>query len=168
MNKRVFVAFEIIGAAVTTALAVVLWQLYDLTGGSPLAVLVGAVNRSAWELMKGAAIPYMLFALVELMCARPYFRNFVVGKAAGLLVCAVLFLLVYCVWGSGFAAFSAAVIGGYALSYFLSTREMGQRAFFVPAWMFFALFFIMLISFTVYPPRLFLFRDIASGYFGVH
>ena len=168
MNKRLLAAFEAFGAAVTIALALFLWQLFDLTGGSPLAVLIGAVNRSAWELMKGAAATYIMFALVELMCARPYFRNFVVGKAAGLLTCAVLFLLIYSVFGSGFAALLTAVSAGYAVSYILSTKEVGQRGFFAPAWLFFALFFIMLISFTVYPPRLALFRDIASGYYGVH
>ena len=86
------------GFIFTSVLGTFLHFLFELTGGSPVAALVSAVNESIWEHMKLIFYPMALFALVEYRAWGREEPRFWCVKFRGILLGLALIPLVYYVY----------------------------------------------------------------------
>ena len=84
MNERKFKTLEIVGVVVIYLIATFLHFVYDLSGGSTLSILFGAVNESVWEHIKIFAVGYVAWALIEILWVKPPFKKFVTAKTVSL------------------------------------------------------------------------------------
>ncbi len=176
MNMKLYRNLEIAGAFVVFGIASFLHFLYDLSGGTVLGALFGAVNESTWEHLKILAIAYLFWALLELVWARPPFRCFVVAKTLGvyglLLAVTGFFYLYTGIIGKSFPAVDISMAFVFTalaqvFSYFLMQNCEKLREFFYTAVMFLALLFTAVLCFSYYPPEIFLFKDPVTGMYGV-
>ncbi len=167
MKKKKLVLAEILGVFIVIAGALFLQNLYELTGKSTLGVVFGSVNQSVWEKAKCASIAYFLYGLIELMCVKPWFRRFVVSKAFGLSVTLGAFLIAGAIWGTGLVVLLGSVGCGLFSSYLLYVSGLSIGSLFAPACFLLMLIFMMTFSFTAFPPRIFIFEDPMTGYYGV-
>lgn len=176
MNMKLFRKLSTAGVFVVFAVASFLHFLYDLTGGTVLGALFGAVNESTWEHLKIFAIAYIFWALVELVWAKPPFRCFVVAKTLGVysLISAItaFFYLYTSIVGRSYTAVDIGMAFVFtALAQLFSCFLMGNceklKPFFYTAVMFLALLFSAILCFSYYPPEVFLFRDPITGAYGI-
>jgi len=171
MKKKVFIFSEIIGAFVTTAGVIFLWHLYELTNKSTLGIVFGAVNSSVWEKCKGISICFLLYGIVELLCVKPRFYSFVSAKTFGLSVSITVFLIADSLFGVGLYSdvtiLTVSALCGFTISALLTLSRFNLRPFFAPACFLLLLIFMMTFSFTAFAPRLPLFKDPFTGYYGV-
>ena len=171
MKKKFLIILEITGFFVVTGGVAFLWNIYELSGGSTLGVIFGAVNLSIWEKAKCISICYFLWGLIELLCAQPYFRTFTVAKTMGLAVSLLTFIIPECFFGFGFFAdlliLCSALLCGFIFSYVLAVSGIRLRQFFAPACFLLMLIFMMTFSFTAFAPKLGLFRDPYTGCYGI-
>ncbi|MCH5303510.1 MAG: hypothetical protein J1E41_01485, partial [Ruminococcus sp.] len=138
-------------------------------GESTIGVLFGSVNTSIWEQLKPIILCYILFGVLELMCAKPYFRQFVVSKALGLYLSVFIYIILSKVLPSSFSApitlISLAV--GFIFSKFMTLSRKDISWLFSVACFMLLLIFVMYFSFSVFPPRMNLFLDSESGMYGI-
>ncbi len=176
MNKKTFKIFEIAGVFVIYLIATGLHFVYDFSGQSALSILFGAVNESVWEHIKIFCAGYVIFAFLELLCVKVPFRKFVVAKTAGLYLMS-LFIIAYYYSYTFFTqrhivavdlilSFVAVVLAQF-VSYNMTVKDINTENFFDISVMLIMLFFIMFFSFTVFPPKLELFRDPNTNTYGV-
>lgn len=169
MKKNFLISSEIAGVFVVTLGVLFLWNLYELSGRSTIGVVFGAVNSSIWEKAKCVSICFSLWGLIELMCAKGSFHTLVVAKTAGLTVSLIVFIAAESVLttNADFPILIVSVLCGFLSSCFLSLSDIFIRPFFAPACFLVLLIFLMTFSLTVFTPRLWLFRDPYTGYYGI-
>lgn len=176
MNKRFFKTLEIVGVFVIYIVAVILHFVYDFTNGSTLSIIFGAVNESVWEHVKIFAAAFVLWSMIELLWLRPRFKRFVVTKVISLSflgISIIAFFYTYNLFVSSPILFLdiASSIAFVALSQYLSYRlYIGDRElemYFPVSVMLLLLYFVMFFSFTVFPPKIDLFRDPESSMYGI-
>lgn len=176
MNRKLFKRLEIAGVPIIFTLATLLHGLYDFTGGSIAASLIGAVNESVWEHLKIFALPYIAFAVIEYLWAKPPLRQFVFAKAVSVYVLiagiSAFFYLYTAISKKPILALdisSAIIFTALAqyLSYRLteSRKEFGQ--YFYIGLMLIALLLFMILCFTFYPPKIDLFKDNVTNSYGI-
>lgn len=174
-DKKLKIA-EIIGIPVIYLIAVVLHFVYDFTDGSVLSILFGAVNESVWEHIKIFAVGYISWAIVELMWLKPSFKKFVVAKTVSLyFLCLAIIVFFYTynlftpqpvLWLDITSSFVFVVLS-QLISYKLITSEKRIYEYFYIAVALLMMFFVMFFSFTVYPPKIDLFKDPLTGNYGI-
>lgn len=176
LNTKNLRRLEIAGGAVVFLLASFLHFFYELTDGAVVGALFGAVNESLWEHIKIFSIAYLAWAIVELLWARPPFREFISAKAAGLLALWVgiaLSFYIYTYFTGKPLLFVDLAIGivfsvvSHFVSYRLTTSEKNKGQYFYTALMFLILAFIMILCMSYFPPKSHLFRDPVTGGYGV-
>ncbi len=176
MENRTVAFSESAGAAAIYTAAVFLNFVYRLSGGSTLAMIFGAVNESVWEHVKIFTAAYCLWALLQLCWLGVPFRRYVAAKCAGLYALMGLMIGFFCICShfSGTATPAIDVIGSLLItaaaqlvSFLLLTGNNHFEDLFHPALMLLLLYYLMLFSFTVFPPKLGLFRDPGSGAYGI-
>lgn len=177
MKNKLNVVSETCGWAVICLGAVYLRFAYELSGGSALGILFGAVNESVWEHVKIYSIAYMGWGVLQLLWLRTPFRPYVAAKCVGLYLlmggtAAFSYINTALIgsqslWTESLTAF-AVVAAAQAVSLKLSTAWNKASEYFAPALMLLMLYYVMFFSFTVFPPRLGPFRDPYTGGFGVH
>ena len=176
MNNKDHIVSEVCGCAAICLTAVYLRSAYELSGGSALGILFGSVNSSVWERVKSFSIAYTGWSVLQLLWLRTPFRPYVAAKCAGLyllmggmtafsLINAALFGS-HSLWADILSSF-ALTAAAQAMSLKLSKDWKKAEDFFAPALMLLMLYYVMFFSFTVFPPRLDLFRDPLTGGFGV-
>lgn len=176
MKNKQNVVSEACGWALICLAAVYLRFAYDLSGGSALGILFGAVNESVWEHVKIYSIAYMGWGVLQLLWLKTPFRPYVAAKCAGLYLlmggtAAFSYINTALIgsqnlWTGSLTAFTV-VAAAQAVSLKLSTDWKRAAEYFAPALMLLMLYYVMFFSFTVFPPRLGLFRDPLTGGFGV-
>lgn len=176
MNQKLYKTLEIIGFFFTYLLAVFLHFAYDLSDGSVLSILFGAVNESVWEHIKIFSVGFMLWSVITLLWARPPFCKFVVAKTLSLyflILSIILFFYTYNLFTDGpilaLDIISSIVFVALAkyLSYKLTTEDNNLKDYFAVAVMLLMMFFVMFFSFTVFPPQIDLFKDPITGTYGI-
>ena len=167
---------EAAGAVFIYSLAVFLHFVYELSGGSALGMVFGAVNESVWEHVKIFSIAYMAWAMIQLLYLRLPFKQYAVSKCIGLyalLGAMIGFYYAYtAVVGTNIPLVDILsslvfVIAAQWLSFVLETGDNRLRDFFVPAMLTLFLYYLMFFSFTAFPPRTGLFRDPVNGGYGI-
>lgn len=176
MNTKQFKTLEIIGAPVIYLIATLLHFVYDLSHGSTLSILFGAVNESVWEHVKIFAVGFVLWSVIELLWGKPQFMKFIVAKTFCLYLLSVLIIVFFYIY-TFFTGEHIVVVDLVSSAFFvvltqyisyrliMSDKELSH--YFVLACMLLMLFFIMFFSFTVFPPQADLFKDPVTGMYGI-
>ena len=176
MNKKTFAIFEIIGIFVIYLCAVFLHFVFDLTNGSVLSILFGAVNESVWEHVKIFAVGYVLWAIFEILLLKPPFKKFVVAKTFSLYFLSlsiIVFFYTYTFFTkqayliADIIASVVFVILSQYISYRLTVSENNIKDYFCVACMLLMTYFLMFFSFTMFPPKNDLFRDPVTNMYGI-
>ena len=176
VDERKLMHSEAVGAVAIYIAAVFLHFAYALSGGSPLGMVFGAVNESVWEHVKIFSAAYTGWALLQLCWLRVPFRRYVAAKCVGLYALMGLMIGFFYAYtaltGRDIPAVdvvSSAVftIAAQAISYLLTRGDNRLDEYFHPALMLLMLYYLMFFSFTVYPPRVGLFRDPLTGEYGI-
>lgn len=176
MSEKLFKRLEIAGGAVTFAVASFLHFLYDLTGGSIVGALFGAVNESVWEHLKIFSIAYIVWAITELLWAKPPIKKFVWAKALGLYAMCIsiaLFFFTYTMFtGKPILVLDLASgivfsVLGHFISYKVTLMDSNQGQYFYTGVMLIFLAIIMILCFSFYPPQSVLFKDPVTGLYGI-
>lgn len=176
MNIKKFRIFEIVGAPVIYLIATVLHFTYDLSGGSALSILFGAVNESVWEHVKIFAVGFTAWSLIELLWLKPPFKKFVTAKVVSLyFLCLSIIVFFYTynlftdeavLWLDIGSSIVFVILSQY-ISYRLITNDNSISDYFPVALMLLMLFYLMFFSFTLFPPKVDLFRDPVTGMYGI-
>lgn len=175
MDKKLL-RLELLGLAFTAAGAYFMHGLYAATDRGLIGILFGCVNDSIWESCKTLLLPYLLWAMLELLCLGGRMRRFTVAKTVSLILLVVLFLslcaLYHTIGGTSwqtaellFAAVS--VMCAFALSYFLMRSALNLSELFPPALFLLFLLMALYFSLTPFPMKNFLFKDPTTGMYGI-
>lgn len=144
MDRNCLKKMEIIGVFFTFIGGTLLHFAYEWSGGAVWSILFGAVNESVWEHVKIFAMPYLLWGVLELCCARPYFKMFVIAKVAGVYFLSAIIIAFFYLY-SGIAGTSVLWVDivsvfvwialAHLLSYKITLSDRDLRAWFVPAFL---------------------------------
>lgn len=176
MTTKRFGISEAVGIVVIYSAAVLLHFIYGLSGGGTLAVIFGAVNESVWEHVKIFSFSYIAYAVLQLLWLKVPFRRYVVGKCAGLyLLMGGMIGFFYLYTGIvgepipwlDITSSAALVALAQWCSFLLTVRWRRGGEYFAPAVLMMMLYYLMFFSFTVFPPKLGLFRDPVTGGYGI-
>ena len=163
---------EIAGILFIIALSVFLQNLHSLCGRELIGVLFGSVNDSIWEICKTLLLPYLAWAMIELLTYRVHFRKFVVSKIISLYFLGISYIAL-CVIFSGsnymleFTFAIVCVCFAFFLSYKLLYSHLKLDALFFPAFFMLLLFIAFYCSFTPFPPKNYIFMDRATSLYGI-
>lgn len=175
MQKKLL-KMEICGIFFVLAISVFMQNLYELSHKTVIGVLFGAVNDSIWENCKTFMLPYLIWAMIELLTLRPTFKRFVVSKIITLYILGISFLTLCSIYGVfGFkshmlAEFIAAILctaTSFYLSFCLYTEISKSEQLFAPSLCMLMLFIALYCSFTPFPPNTYIFVDRATGLYGL-
>ncbi len=171
-----FKKLEICGVFFIFSFAVLLHFAYELTNGSIVGILFGAVNESVWEHVKIFAMPYVVWGIIELAFSIPYFRQFVVAKVFGLyiqsgLIIAFFYLYTFftgtaILWLDILSVFVWVSVSQF-FSFKITTGEKDIRNLFPFALGLLFLFLMMYFCFTAVPPHIDIFKDPVTGLYGI-
>lgn len=176
MKNKLYRVLSIVGIPTIYAIATVLHFFYDLTNGSVLAILFSAVNESVWEHVKIFAVGFVFWSVVELLWAKPPFKKFIVAKTLSLYflsLCIIVFFYSYTtITGEPVLAvdlISSAVFVALTqyISYRLTVSENNIADYYPLSIMLLMLFFVMFFSFTLFPPKIDLFKDPVTSMYGI-
>lgn len=173
MDRKLFKAQELSGIVISSLFVFLLWNLYSFTGGNPIGVLFGSVNGSIWEQLKPMLLCYVAYSGFELFSSKPYFRQFVAAKSLGIYAMLIVYILFRSLCPNPCNIYLNCIftVVSFAAGYFLSrwvtllNKPLGEL--FMPACFMLLLLFVMFFSFTVFPPRIWLFRDYSTGLYGI-
>lgn len=176
MKKELFQKMEIIGIFFVFISGTLLHFVYDWMDGNVCSILFGAVNESVWEHIKIFAMPYVVWAIIELAAAMPYFKQFVVAKVLGLYglsLTMILFFYLYTAFTKGsilwldiVSVFIFICLSHY-FSYKVTLSHVNLQQWFMPAVFLLLVYFSMYFGFTAAPPKVDLFKDPKTGMYGI-
>ena len=175
MQKK-FLKLEIAGIFFVIIMSVFLQNLYDLTSNSLLGVMFGAVNDSIWETEKTLLLPYLIWGIIEILCVRVPFKQYVVSKVIALWTFFASFAVLCLLFSltkpenyslPEFAVALVCTVLAFFISYRLTFSSKKLEGLFVPSFFMILLFIALYCSFTPFPPRLYMFMDRATGLYGI-
>lgn len=149
---------------------------YILSPNNALAILFGSVNNSIWESIKVIIIPFVFWFGVETCLRIVPFKKLLVSKTVGLYL--ILFAGTILFRGaqllflndtyimSIFIVLSVIVLG-FFVSYKLIFSNFDFALWNTLCAFLFILVVVMVLSFTVNPPRFWLFEDSYANVFGL-
>lgn len=167
MKKNSLLISEIFGFFVIVSASLFLWNIYELSGKATPTVIFGAVNGSVWEKAKCLSISYALYTIIQIFCVKPSFKQFVTAKAVSLSLALTMFIVSdYCL-EFDLPVLAVAVFSGLICSYLLTCSSLNLRVIFAPMCFLLLLIFMMTFTFTAFAPKLGIFCDPYTGYYGV-
>lgn len=176
MDRVNFKRMETIGAVFVLASGVLLSFMFELTDKSVMSILFGAVNKSLWEQVKCFGMPMVVWTLMEIAVARPFFKTFIVAKVLGLyifvggtILTSSLFIwlspvkvpAVYLLLSGVFLIIS------FVFSYKMTMNSSRLRVWFTAAMFAFLLYCSMYFSFSAVPPEIYIFEDPYTQSYGI-
>lgn len=175
MPDKRLLRLEIAGPFIVFTLASLLHFIYDLSP-NVLTALFGAVNESIWEHIKIFSIAYLFYGFITLLWVRPILKRFLVAKTVGLISQGVFIPLAYYIYTAFtkkpvlivdlLIGFTAACVGFY-VSWKVYSGERNIEKYFLTSVMVLFLILMCLLSFTYFPPRAELFRDVVTNEYGI-
>lgn len=94
MRKRLFY-WELAGFLWTAVIGTLSHYVYEWSGGSGAAAVLGAVNESVWEHMKLLVMPVLLFTAAQVWALGEVYPNVPAVRAVSVLFGAVLIPVLY-------------------------------------------------------------------------
>ncbi len=166
----------LVGTAVSFGLASLLHFLYSLSGKLRFTAVFALVNESVWEHVKILLWAYLLWSFAEYYILRPDARRLLVARTAGAYVVAALTICVFYIYtgvlGRNVAWFdilSSALwlLAGEIISLRIINARLPSGEYYIVSLAALVLLVVMLLCFTVSPPRLGLFADPVTGLYGL-
>ncbi|MBQ0098774.1 MAG: hypothetical protein KBS62_07600 [Oscillospiraceae bacterium] len=174
MFEKTFCTLERAGIFAVFAISVFLSFRVCAFTPSALEILFCSVNDSAWERTKAVICAYFIWWGLELLLLKLPFYRFVVAKTVSLYICILLmfaFHFIYLSTGGGDIKIADTVFSFFALSVsaFVTVRltkvdKSGEL--FYPCVFLLMLMFVMFFCFSIFPPKMFLFKDYGAGIYG--
>lgn len=173
--KQSIPRWQLAGFVFTSILGTLLHFLFEVSGKSPAAALISAVNESIWEHKKLLYYPMLLFSFLEYRAWGRQRRDFWSVKLAGTILGLVLIPVVYYTYSGvlginvdwvNIAIFFLAAMAAYRLETALFAREQTRhlsQGFALAALLAVGVIFMLL---TFFPPRIPFFRDPLTGTYG--
>lgn len=167
---------EIAGVFFVIIASVLMQNLYELSEHNLLGIMFGSVNNSIWEISKTLLMPYVLWAIIELLSIKPPFYSFVVSKVIALYflaVCYILLCLLIHLSGLDFSSLPEFVLAvvSTAFAMWLSLRltysDYNLKPLFYPALCMLLFFLALYLSFTIFPPKIYIFMDRQTQLYGL-
>ena len=167
---------EIVGVFFVIILSVFLQNLYGITNRNLVGVMFGSVNHSIWEFTKTLLLPYFLWSMIELLSVRTPFRRFVVSKTISLYFLGISYILITLVTNLLGLCTNAlpelvAAVACVAMSQYLSLclirSDFDTKNLYMPSILLLLLFAALFLSFTVFPPEMYIFKDRDTGLYGI-
>ncbi len=165
-----------LGVGACFALSSLLHLAYKLSGRSIIVAVFASVNESVWEHVKILVIPFLLWSIAEYYILKPNFKRLIVARCAGtltIMLLTVCFFFVYSgIWGSSvlWIDITAAFLWiacGELVSIRIINSDMNVRDIFPISAALLCLIIVMLLCFTVSPPKIGLFRDPVTQLYGL-
>ena len=169
-SKKLFVLLEASGIIFVLLCRLFMSNLYTLCGGNLVGVMFGSVNGSIWESCKILLLPYLFWALIELMSISPSMRRFTSCKTISLYFLGLSYIGFSLIFGAeNQGVFTAAVCTAmsFMLSYALYYSKLNLQNLFLPSVFLLFLFWAVYFSFTPFPPENAVFLDPESGLYGI-
>ena len=173
--RRSIPRWQTAGFLFVSVLGTFLHFLFDLTGGSPLAACISAVNESIWEHLKLLYVPMVIFALLEYFFWGRDQKNFWPIKLRGILAALALIPVLYYtytgIFGRNVDWLNIALFFLVAaLVYYLETRWFSHPPLWLlPRWaavILIAILGILFVTLTFRTPHIPLFQDPATTLYG--
>jgi hypothetical protein len=173
-NRKVMI-LEIIGTLFIIFLGTAFHFTFASSGNNPIVGAFSAVNESFWEHLKLPFWPSIIWLLISMYPLKKIVANFFSAKAIGILLMLLIIPVVFYSYTAfteeilavDIATFMIAVIIGQLLSYKLYKQSKGSKLTEIMAITVLALFAVMFITFTFYPPHLPIFMDSNTGQYGI-
>lgn len=170
--------WQIAGAIFTVIAGTCVHFIHEWFGGTVTAV-IGAVNESTWEHLKLIFWPVFLFGIVEYIVYGKKIKGFLTAKVLSILVGMISIVALFYTYagilgknylGIDIAVFILGTIAAYLFSYKhlyrIGTRYLSSGAALLSA-ILLALLLVCFIVFTYDPPKIGLFLDPVSGFYGI-
>ena len=173
LPKKVF-RFELIGFILATTLGSLLHFVYEWSGNLKPVGLIAAVNESTWEHLKLGFWPLLLWGIYEYVAYGKRVKNFFLAKTVALYSFCILVPAIFYSYSSilgrnylilDISTFVVSVALGQFISYKVQKTEKDLKMEVIGKVLLIILF-AMFISFTFFPPKIFLFKDPVSGGYG--
>jgi hypothetical protein len=168
---------HIVGALFTLIVGTILHFAYEWSGRNLIVAMFTPVNESVWEHLKLLFTPILFYSVIEYFTYGKKIANFVPIRVAsiiiGMLVIIVSFYTYSGIIGSNYLAadigtFVLGTLVAYWVSYKLLRTEcfVSQQANLL-GWIVLIFLIFIVIVFTFTPPHIALFKDSASGTYGI-
>lgn len=151
---------------ITSLLGVLLHFVYEWSGGSPIAGLIGAVNESTWEHLKLLFFPFLFVSVIEYLFYKPDFTRFFSARCIGLICGLLSIIIIFYTYTGIYKNVDWINIALYILSviiaFYVSDRLYKNPCIIIPPALsigIFAALAIMFFVFTFYPPDINLFKS---------
>ncbi len=174
MLDKTFCTLERAGIFSVFAITVFLSFRVSASSLSALEILFCSVNDSAWERTKAVVCAYFIWWGMELLLLKLPFYRFVVAKTLSLYFCVLLmfaFHFIYLSTGNSDIKIADTVFSFFAVSISafvtirLTKRDKSAELFY-PCVFLLMLMFVMFFCFSIFPPKMFLFKDCNAGIYG--
>lgn len=174
--KKTLIRWQIFGFIFTGFFGTLLHFLYEWTKQSIITASFSAVNESAWEHMKLLFFPMFMFSLIEYKFIGRDYTSFwwvkLLGEITGLLTIPMLY---YTYTGASgvnadwfnIAIFFIAAAEAYYIETLLLKRKSSPCKAQIMALIIICLIGLSFIYLTYDPPEIPLFRDPATGTYGI-
>jgi len=164
------------GAALSFGIAALLHFVYDWSGGLRFTAIFASVNESVWEHVKIMLWPYLLWSFAVYYILNPNVRRLVVARTVGAYAVGLLTICFFYIYtgilGRNVAAVDIAMaavwlLAGEIISLRVLNARWAAREYYLVCLAALVLLVVMLLCFTVSPPRLGLFADPNTGLYGL-
>ncbi len=173
--KRSIALWQVIGFAFVSLGGTLLHYLYGWMGESPVIAVISGINESTWEHMKLLFVPMLLFAWIQHLLF-PEKQNFWCVKAVGVLFGTVMIPVLFYTANGAFGQtpdwlnisfFFVAVAMAFLLEWWLFRLNAIPCKHSYLAWTLLIGVAVLFAAFTFTPPEIPLFRDPATGTYGI-
>lgn len=180
MDKKEYyvklIIWEVIGVFVIFILGSIWHNLYKNTG-YPIIGFIAPVNESSWEHLKIFFFPWLLYGAIEYYFVKDKVNSYVFSKTLGLLIFELLALSLIAIYDQYTGThnliatlifyFLGIAVGTYVSYTLMSTMEENKFLNRL-GWIILLVQLVLILWFTVNPPRADYFKDSVTGTYGIY
>lgn len=177
VKKSKLLQIQIIAIVFSIVCGTLFHFVYQWTGENKIIAAFVPVNESIWEHLKLAFYPMGIFAIIEYFIVKNKTNNYLEAKTIGIFVAIFFIVVAYFTYtgiiGAGIffidiLIFILSIIIGEYVAYRLMIRknESNEKTK-ILAIIILTFLLFGFILFTYYPPEVNLFRDFATGNYGI-
>lgn len=173
MKRKQIFLFCLVGAIFVGIFGALSHFFYEWSGENKIVGIFFPVNESTWEHLKLAVFPTIVYfaAGVFFVKNENYFVSFFVALFTPMLLIPAIFYFYTAIVGEpilavDIATYFVSVAAAFVLCGLVLSRPPLAKAYRVAAVIGIALIVVCYMTFTVFPPKNFLFRDSVTGLYG--
>lgn len=174
--KNQILKWELIGIAVIAGVGAVMHFAFAWSGELRPVAVFAAVNESVWEHLKMTYWPWLLYAALEYPRIKHLTGNFIFAKTAGIYIMPAAIIAPFygytaVIGGDNLVAditiFVVAIALGQLASYKIMMLPQLSRRRYILAIVGLVALGVIYAVFTFYPPQAPIFREAATGAYGI-